>query len=169
MTLLAALSRVMAELQTESSVPQPFDSKTVEGLVVADEPRTGCAGRRHDHPVHRITDSGEGSELESLLDVESQDRVPAMWGDRFHNLRRADPQVTPFVEKPDFDDGDRWNVAERPASVARSEAATRRFSEPSRFGQVPDERMRISDEFEQASWCLRRETGRSAPPPFENR
>jgi len=160
---------VMAELQTGSSVPQSFDSKTVEGLIVADEPRTGCAGRRHDHPVHRITDSGEGSELESLLDVESQDRVPAMSGDRFHNLRWADPQTTPFVKKPDLDDCDRGNVAERPASVARSEATTRRLSEPSRFGQVPDESMRISDESEQASCCRRRETGRSAPSPFENR
>ncbi len=91
-----------------------------------------------------------------------------MSGDRFQNLCRAHPQSAALVEKPDLDQCNRRDVAERPALVTRGEAAACRLSESCRFGQMPDKSVRVSDESYHVS-VARQETRTSGIEPCENR
>jgi hypothetical protein len=151
------------------SIPHSIDTESVHGLVAANQLRTGRAGRGHDHAVHRIPDPRERSELDSLRNVEGEYRVPTVPGHRFQNLGRTDPKATPLVEKPRLDDCDRRHVAKRPTSVAGREDAPGGLPQPPRIGQVPDERVRVSDECTHGRSSRQRQSERSKRAPLGNR
>jgi hypothetical protein len=120
-------------IENAPSIPHALD-EAVERGIRADQARPGDARGRRDQAVHRIADADQGAELHRLLDVEGQDRVPGVAGQRFEHLPYADAKPAALVQECHFHETDRGHVAQRAAGIGPGERPPRPLAETSGLG-----------------------------------
>src|SRR5205823_8642566 len=98
----------------------------------------------HDEPVKRVLDGRQRRELVELIEIEREKRQRSLLDETTH-FGKPHHDPSKLLQQDHLGDYGRRHPGDGPAQIDVFERASRAWAKLSRFGQIPDQRVRIDD------------------------